>query len=345
MSDRPTDRPTDPPPDFDRTVRELIDGKTKPLGALGQVESVALQLARATGKTAPRLESCELTIFAADHGIAADGVSAYPQAVTREMVMNFLRGGAAANVFADSVGASVRVVDSGVAGEPIAHPGLLSRRIAPGTRNSRLQAAMTAAQRDEALRAGRALAADCTADVLCFGEMGIANTSAASLVAHKILDLPLAGLVGRGTGLDDGGLARKNAVLAAASARIAGPLGAAEALAEYGGFEIATMAGAILGGARSNRPILVDGFISTVAALAALRMEPAVERALIYAHRSAEPGHAKLLAALGARPILDLEMRLGEGTGALLAWPVLRAASAMLTDMASFESAGVSGPA
>ncbi len=340
-----TDRPTDPPPDFDNTVRDLIDGKTKPPGALGQVESVALQLARATGRTAPRLGSCELTIFAADHGIAADGVSAYPQAVTREMVLNFLHGGAAANVFAEAVGASVRVVDSGVTGEPIAHPGLLSRRIAPGTRNSRLEPAMTEVQRDEALRAGRALAADCTADVLCFGEMGIANTSAASLVAHKILDLPLAGLVGRGTGLDDDGLARKNAVLAAASARIAGPLGAAEALAEYGGFEIAMMAGAMLGGARSNRPILVDGFISTAAALAALRMEPAVERTLIYAHRSAEPGHAKLLAALGARPILDLEMRLGEGTGALLAWPVLRAASAMLTDMASFESAGVSGPA
>ena len=339
-----TQRPNDLPPDFDSVVRALIDGKTKPLGALGQVESVALQLARATGRAAPRLESCELTIFAADHGIAAEGVSAYPQAVTREMVLNFLQGGAAANVFARAVSASVRVVDAGVAGDPIRHPELLSRRIASGTRNSRVEPAMTEAQRDDALRAGQLLAGDCTADVLCFGEMGIGNTSAAALIAHKVLDLPLAGLIGRGTGLDDTGLERKRAVLEEAAARTDTPLSPAAALAEYGGFEIATMTGAMLGGARSNRPVLVNGFISTAAALVALRLVPAVERSLIFAHRSAEPGHAEMLEALNARPILDLDMRLGEGTGALLAWPVVRAASAMLTDMASFESAGVSGP-
>ena len=336
---------TDLPPDFEGAVRALIDGKTKPLGALGQVEALALQLARATGETAPRLDSCELTIFAADHGIAADGVSAYPQDVTRQMVLNFLHGGAAANVFARIVGASVRVVDAGVAGEPIDHPELVPRRIAPGTRNSRLEPAMTGAERDEAMQAGAALAQGCGADVLCFGEMGIANTSAASLVAHKLLGVPLAELVGRGTGLDDSGLARKRAVLEAAAARTAPRLDAGTALAEYGGFEIAMMAGAMLAGARSNRPVLVDGFIATAAALAALRIEPAAERALVYAHRSAEPGHAQLLSALDAWPVLDLGMRLGEGTGALLAWPVVRAASAMLTDMASFESAGVSGPA
>lgn len=336
---------TDRAPDFDRTVRGLIDGKTKPLGALGQVESVALQIARATGTTAPRLNSCELTLFAGDHGIVSEGVSAYPQAVTREMVLNFLRGGAAANVFAEAVGASVRVVDAGVAGDPIRHPKLLSRRIAPGTRNCRTEPAMTEAQRDDALRTGRALAEDCAADVLCFGEMGIGNSSAAALIAHKVLDLPLSGLIGRGTGLDDAGLTRKRAVLEGAAARVEGPLSAAAALTEYGGFEIAMMAGAMLGGGRTNRPVLVDGFIATAAAVLALRMEPAVERCLIFAHRSAEPGHSEMLEALNARPILDLNMRLGEGTGALLAWPVARAASAMLTDMASFESAGVSGPA
>ena len=336
---------TDLAPDFDRTVRELIDGKTKPLGALGDVESVALQIARATGTTAPRLKSCELTIFAGDHGIACEGVSAYPQAVTREMVMNFLRGGAAANVFAEAVGASVRVVDAGVAGNPILDPELLSHRIAPGTRNCRVEPAMTETQRDRAVQTGRALAENCTADVLCFGEMGIGNTSAAALIAHKVLDLPLSDLVGRGTGLDDAGLERKRAVLQDAAARVEGPLSAASALAEYGGFEIAMVAGAMLGGGRSNRPVLVDGFISTAAALLALRMEPAVERCLVFAHRSAEPGHSEILEAVNARPILDLDMRLGEGTGALLAWPVVRAASAMLTDMASFESAGVSGPA
>ena len=332
-------------PDFDRTVRKLIDGKTKPLKALGQVESVALQIARATGATAPRLMSCELTLFAGDHGIAAEGVSAYPQAVTREMVLNFLRGGAAANVFAKAVGASVRVVDAGVAGDTIQHPELLSRRIAPGTRNCRAEPAMTETQRDDAVRTGRALAENCMADVLCFGEMGIGNTSAASLIAHKVLELPLSDLVGRGTGLDDAGLARKRAVLADAAARTKRTLSPDTALAEYGGFEIAMIVGAMLGGGRSNRPVLVDGFISTAAALLALRMEPTVERNLIFAHRSAEPGHSEMLEALNARPILDLDMRLGEGTGALLAWPVVRASSAMLTDMASFESAGVSGPA
>ena len=336
---------TNRPPDLDRTVRNLIDGKTKPVGALGQVESVALQLARATGRPAPRLETCELTIFAADHGIAADGVSAYPQEVTRQMVLNFLHGGAAANVFANAVGASVRVVDAGVAGDPIEHSDLLPRRIAAGTRNFRIEPAMTEAQRDDALRAGRALAGNSRADVLCFGEMGIGNTSAATLIAHKVLGLPLAGLTGRGTGLDDAGLARKGAVLGAASERTATILDAEAALAEYGGFEIAMMAGAMLGGALTNRPVLVDGFISTAAALVAIRMEPKAERGLIFAHRSAEPGHSEMLEALSARPILDLQMRLGEGTGALLAWPVVRAASAMLTDMASFDSAGVSGPA
>ena len=332
------------PPEFGRSVRALIESKTKPVGALGLVESVALQIARATGQVAPRLRTCTLTIFAADHGIAGDGVSVYPQAVTREMVMNFLRGGAAANVFAGAVGASVRVVDAGVAGEPVDHPDLLVRRIGPGTRNCRLEPAMTDAQRDEALRAGRALADGCGADVLCFGEMGIGNTSAASLVACKLLGLPLAGLVGRGTGLDEEGVARKRVLLEEAASRTPRTLGAGRALAEYGGFEIAMMAGAMMEGARSSRPVLVDGFISCVAALAALHLEPAVERALIYAHRSAEAGHAILLETLGARPILDLEMRLGEGTGALLAWPIVRSASAMLTDMASFESAGISRP-
>ncbi len=340
-----TDRNDGPDADFDRTVRDLIDNKTKPPGALGQVEVVALQLARATGTVAPRLASCELTIFAADHGIAAEGVSAYPQAVTREMVLNFLNRGAAANVFAEAVGASVRVVDAGVAGEPIDHPDLVRRRIGPGTGNCLVGPAMTGAQRDDALRAGRQLAEDSRADVLCFGEMGIGNTSAATLLAHKLLGLPVADLAGRGTGLDDAGLARKTAVLEAAAARTGAEMDAARALAEYGGFEIAMMAGAMLGAAQANRPVLVDGFISTAAAVAALGIEPAAERNLIYAHRSAEQGHRAMLEALGARPILDLGMRLGEGTGALLAWPVVRAASAMLTDMASFESAGISGPA
>jgi len=329
---------------FQRHVQDLIDNKTKPQGALGIVEQMALRLAQAMKTDAPRLDRCDLTIFAADHGIVAEGISAYPQEVTREMVLNFLRGGAAANVFAGTVGARVQVVDAGVAGEPVGHADLIDRRIAGGTQNSRTGPAMTEAQRDTALEAGENLAADSSADALCFGEMGIGNTSAASLLAHKILGLSLDDLTGRGTGLDDAGLQHKTAVLHDAAARTAPKLPAADALAEYGGFEIAMMAGAMIGTARSDRPVLVDGFISTAAAVVALGMAPDIRPSLFFSHRSAERGHGQILDALEVRPILDLDMRLGEGTGALLAWPILRAAAAMLTDMASFADAGVSGP-
>lgn len=330
---------------FAAALRRKIDGKTKPHGALGRIETLAARVARVQGTLSPRTATCGLTIFAADHGIAAEGVSAYPQAVTREMVRNFLDGNAAANVFARSVGAELRVVDAGVAGVPLADPRLLSRRIGPGTRNAAREPAMTAAERDRALDAGRALGADGAFDAVAFGEMGIANTSSASLLAHKIAGLPLAGLVGRGTGLDDGGLARKHAILAAAAARTAPRLDAATALAEYGGFEIAMMAGAMLGAAGAGRLVLVDGFIAAAAALVATDLDIRVAPVLVFAHRSAEHGHAALLDHLGAVPLLDLGMRLGEGTGALLAWPLVRAAAAMLTEMSSFESAGVSGPA
>ena len=330
---------------FAAALRRKIDGKTKPVGALGRVEALAAQIARVQGTLAPRMATCGLTIFAADHGLAAEGVSAYPQAVTRQMVLNFLDGNAAANVFARSVGASLRVVDAGVAGAPIADPRLLARRIGPGTRNARREPAMTAAERDQALAEGRALGADGAFDAVCFGEMGIANTSAATLLAHKLAGLPLDTLVGRGTGLDDAGLARKRAILADAAARTPVRLGAAEVLAEYGGFEMAMIAGAMLGAAEARRVVIVDGFIASASALVAVALDARAAGALVFAHRSAEAGHAVLLAHLGAEPLLDFGMRLGEGTGGLLAWPVLRAAAAMLSEMSSFESAGVSGPA
>ncbi|HVH01412.1 MAG TPA: nicotinate-nucleotide--dimethylbenzimidazole phosphoribosyltransferase [Amaricoccus sp.] len=330
---------------FAEALRRKIDGKTKPVGALGRIEALAAQVARVQGRLAPRMARCRLTIFAADHGIAAEGVSAYPQAVTRQMVLNFLDGNAAANVFARSVGAELRVVDAGVAGEPIADPRLVARRIGPGTRNALREPAMTAAERHRALAEGRALGSDGSFDAVAFGEMGIANTSAATLVAHKLAGLPLALLTGRGTGLDDAGLARKEAVLATAARRTAPRLDAGTALAEYGGFEIAMMAGAMLGAAEARRIVIVDGFIAAAAALVAVALDAQAAGALVFAHRSAEHGHAALLAHLGAEPLLDLGMRLGEGTGALLAWPLVRAAAAMLTEMSSFDSAGVSGPA
>ena len=331
--------------DFEAALGRAIDGKTKPIGALGRIEALAAQIARVQRSLTPRASGCTLTIFAADHGIAAEGVSAYPQEVTRQMVLNFLAGGAAANVFAATLGVPVRVVDAGVAGAPLPHPRLLDRRIGAGTRSFLSAPAMDPADCASALHAGRALGAEAEGEAAAFGEMGIGNTASAAAVAHKLSGLGLGVLVGRGTGLDDAGLARKRAVLAAAAARTPERLGPQAALAQYGGFEIAMMAGAMLGAAGAGRIVLVDGFIATVAALAAEAMEPASRAAMVFAHVSAEAGHAPLLAAMGAEPLLRLDMRLGEGTGALLAWPLVRAAAAMLADMASFESAEVSGPA
>ena len=329
---------------LDAAIRRAIDSKTKPLGALGALEALALRIARIQGTLTPSLRLCRLVLFAADHGVAREGVSAYPQEVTRQMVANFLEGGAAANVFARETGVDLSVVDAGIAGEPMDATGLVPRRIAAGTRNFAVEPAMTADEYDAALRNGLVLGEDISADVAAFGEMGIANTSSASLVAHKLTGAGLEALVGRGTGLDDGGLAHKTAVLERAAARTAPRLDPGDALCEYGGFEIVMMAGAMIGAARIGSVVLVDGFIASVAALAAVELAPGLSDYLVFAHRSAEPGHGVVLDALEAQPILDLDMRLGEGTGALLAWPLLRCAAAMLAKMASFESAGVSGP-
>lgn len=322
-------------------IRHTIDTKTKPLGALGRIEELAAQIARIQGTTAPVMSSCTLTIFAADHGIAHAGVSAFPQVVTGQMVLNFLAGGAAANVFAKVNGVALQVVDAGVAGEPIVHPALIDRRIAPGTGNFLEGPAMTAQQAQMALEHGAQIARDAAGEALAFGEMGIANTATAAALGHKLTGLPIADLVGRGTGLDDAGLANKRAILERAAART-GDLTPEQAMAEYGGFEIVMMAGAMIETARARRIVIVDGFIATAAALLATKLAPETRAAMVFAHQSHEAGHRALLAVLEAAPLLSLGMRLGEGTGALLAWPLLRAAAAMMTDMASFESAGVS---
>ena len=329
--------------ELDDAIRGAIDSKTKPQGALGVIESLAVHVARIQGTLEPSLRLCRLVLFAADHGVAHESVSAYPQQVTRQMVANFLSGGAAANVFAREAGVDLSVVDAGVAGAPIDTPGLVPRRIAGGTRNFVHGPAMTTEQCDDAFRDGLLLGEDISADAAAFGEMGIANTSSASIVAHKLTGASLEALVGRGTGLDDAGLTRKTEVLERAAARTDPRLEPADALCEYGGFEIVMMAGAMIGAARTGAVVLVDGFIASVAALAAARLAPGLHDYLVFAHRSAEPGHRVVLEALDARPLLDLDMRLGEGTGALLAWPLLQCAAAMLSDMASFESAGVSG--
>lgn len=320
-------------------LRAVLDGKTKPVGSLGRLEDMAVKLARVLGRTSGRLDA-DLTIFAADHGIAAEGVSAFPQAVTGQMVANFLAGGAAANVIAAQLGIAVNVVDCGIVSPMHAAAGLLDLRLGAGTANSRHGPAMTPAVAARAIAQGRAYGAASAAALACFGEMGIANTSAATLIAHKLCGLPIADLVGRGTGLDDARLRHKQSVLEHAAART-GTLAPTEVLAEYGGFEIGTMAGAMIGAAAAGRVVVVDGFIATAAAALARAIEPACEDHLIFAHRSAEAGHAALVNWLGVTPLLDLDMRLGEGTGALLAVPLLRAAF-VLFGMASFAEAGVS---
>ncbi|MEM6775974.1 MAG: nicotinate-nucleotide--dimethylbenzimidazole phosphoribosyltransferase [Pseudomonadota bacterium] len=327
---------------FETALAAKIDGKTKPPGSLGALETLAAQLARIQGSLKPRVEHCALTIFAADHGIAESGVSAFPQEVTRQMVANFLAGGAAANVFAETLAVPVTIVDAGVKGPPIAHNALVNARIAEGTMNSLHNPAMSETQLAEALERGRTFGLQQQADVCCFGEMGIGNTSAATLVAAKILGENAGALAGRGTGLDDAGLKHKQAVLAEAAGRTSAMLPAREALRQYGGFEIAMITGAMIGAAESKRVVLVDGFIASIAALCARAMDPTCTLNQVFAHRSAEAGHERILAALDATPLLDLELRLGEGTGALLAWPLLRASAAFLNGMASFEDAGVS---
>ena len=327
---------------FQLRIRRLIDGKTKPPGSLGKLEDLAAQIAIAQESTAPVMDRAALIIFIADHGIAEAGVSAYPQAVTTQMAQNFLDGGAAATAFARSLNIPVTLVDAGMR-ETLAHPLLLDRRVACGTDNFAEGPAMSMRQCETAMNHGRTLGRETECDALCLGEMGIGNSSSATMLAHKLLGLPLADLTGPGAGLDAVGVGRKRETLLRAAARTSGKLRAIDALAEYGGFEIAMLAGAMLGAAESRRIVLVDGFIATAAAITALQLDPGCRSRLVFSHLSAEPGHALILEALRAEPLLQLGLRLGEGTGALLAWPLLRAAAAILTGMASFEQAGVSG--
>ncbi|MDH4189269.1 MAG: nicotinate-nucleotide--dimethylbenzimidazole phosphoribosyltransferase [Betaproteobacteria bacterium] len=326
-------------------ARAKIDGKTKPFGALGRLECLALQICLAQRTLAPQLTRPALLLFAGDHGATAEGISAYPKDVTWQMVANFLGGGAAINVFCRQHGIEVEVVDAGVDHEFAPCAGLRRAKIAPGTANYLRGPAMTRAQCAAAIGAGaEALRAQARlgTNVVGFGEMGIGNTASASLLMHRLGGVALEDCVGRGTGLDDAGLARKLTVLAAASARRPAALAPLEALAEYGGFEIAMMAGAFLAAAEARMLILVDGFIAGAALLVASRIAPAVTDYCVYTHVSAERGHRRMLELLGGEPLLALELRLGEGSGAALAYPLAQSAVAFVNEMASFASAGVS---
>lgn len=336
----PLDRRLEP------ALRAAIDRKTKPLGALGRLEALALHIGLLQGSTAPRIEAPQLVVFAGDHGAARDGISAYPQDVTWQMVENFLAGGAAINVFARQAGWTLTVVDAGVAHEFGPRPGLLDRKIGPGTASFLRGPAMSAAERDRALDAGMTLATGLPGNVIALGEMGIGNTAASSLLMHTLTGEPLAQCVGPGTGLDPAGVERKTGLLARALAANGGREAVAgdplEALRRYGGFEIAMMTGAAWGAAATRRLLVVDGFIATAAVLVAARAAPAVLDCCVFAHCSGEPGHARLLEAMDAHPLFDLGLRLGEGTGAALALPFLQAACGFLNEMATFEGAGVS---
>ena len=322
-------------------IQQTIDQKTKPVGALGQIENIARQVALIQDTSTPIADICELLIFAGDHGAAVAGISAYPSEVTRQMVLNFLAGGAAANVFAAQNDVTLHVVDAGVAGAPIENTSLITRRIGPGTRNYLDEPAMTAVQANQALIAGAELGGGIVSPFVAFGDMGIGNTSSAALITHKLLSVPLDQLVGRGTGLDDDGLVEKRRLLQQASAR-ANVSSVFEVLCEFGGYEINMMVGAMIGAAAQRRCILIDGYIATAAFIAARAFENHVLDYAIFCHRSAESGHQIMLDHLDASPLLDLGLRLGEGTGALLAWPIVRSAVSMLSDMASFQSGGVS---
>lgn len=332
-------------------IQARLNSRTKPLGSLGRLEAVALQAALVQQAQRPVLRAPRIAVFAGDHGAARVGVSAYPQAVTAQMVANFLAGGSAINVLAREAGLELSIVDAGVASDidpALNRSGVefVVAKTARGTANYLERAAMTAPQCDAAIARGADLvrrwaAAGCNA--IGFGEMGIGNTAAASLLTHRLCDAPLDAVTGRGAGLDDAGLERKRALLREASARVGSrKLDARAALREFGGFEIAMMTGAFLAAAQARLLVLVDGFIATSALLAARALAPQVLDYCVFSHRSAEPGHRLQLDHLRAQPLLDLDLRLGEGTGAALAFPVLRAALALMNDMAGFDDAGVS---
>jgi nicotinate-nucleotide--dimethylbenzimidazole phosphoribosyltransferase len=326
---------------FAQKLQHKIDQKTKPLGALGQLEALALRLGCIQRNDVIIFEAPQIVVFAADHGITEEGVSAYPQVVTQHMVANMLSGGAAVNVFARQHGFAMTVVDAGVAADLPAHAMLVNRKIAMGTRNACWTTAMSMQQGIAAVNAGIDTVRGLPGNVLALGEMGIGNTSSAALIFALLSKITLKEAAGRGTGLDDKQMQTKLKALGKAMQRHASLHEPMDVLCAVGGFEIAMMVGAMLEAAHQRRVILVDGFIAGASALVACALEPHAFDYMVFCHVGAEQGHRALLARMGATPLLDLGMRLGEGSGALLAWPLVQSAAKFVNEMASFESAGV----
>lgn len=335
----PLDRSPEP------AIQQHIDQKTKPLGALGRLEELACQLALIQRQERITIEQPTMLVFAADHGIARHGISIAPSDVTRQMVLNFLGGGAAINCFCREHQIELKVVDAGIL-TPIDDPRLIHQRLGAGTADLSVEPAMSQEQAHLGLQLGSELAkaqvaAGC--NLLAFGEMGIGNTTPASALLAALTGIPVAACVGRGTGIDDAQLSRKISLVSQALARVGDGSVPVRLLAELGGFEIAQITGAMLAAAEQQITMLIDGFIVTSAALLAVKIAPAARDYMIFSHGSSEgSGHGIMLETLKARPLLDLGLRLGEGTGAALALPLLRSACAFYNEMASFASAGVS---
>lgn len=329
-------------PDLTARLTAAINNKTKPLGSLGTLERLAARLGLIQDTVAPTVEQPAILVFAGDHGVVAEGVSAFPQDVTWQMVENFLAGGAAINVFARQNGIALHVVDAGIKHDFGARAGLVDRKVAHGTRNFAVEPAMTQDECTTALARGAALAAELPGNVVGFGEMGIGNTTVAAALMHKLTGMPATACVGAGAGLSTEGVLRKARVIEAAVERHAGVDDPLAVLATFGGLEIAMMVGAMLQAAALRKTLLIDGFIVTSALLVAARIEPAILDYCVFAHCSDESGHRRMLDALGAEPLLQLNLRLGEGTGAALALPLVHAAANFLNEMATFASANVS---
>jgi nicotinate-nucleotide--dimethylbenzimidazole phosphoribosyltransferase len=334
-------------PAAENLARVRQNSLTKPPGALGQLESLVIRLAGLQGRPRPRVDRVHISVFAADHGVAEEHISAFPQAVTVEMIRNFAHGGAAISVLALALGASLEVVDLGTVGDCGNLPSVRRCVLGPGTANFARQSAMNAQQCVAAMAIGAESVERAHAqggELFIGGEIGIGNSTSAAALACALLAASPVRLVGPGTGLDTRGVAHKADVVARAlklhAARLHDPF---SALCDLGGFEIAALVGACLSCARLGLPALIDGFIASVAALLAERLSPGASAWWLFAHRSAEPGHTQVLQALQAQPILDLGLRLGEGSGAAVAVPLLRLACELHAQMASFDQAGVSG--
>ena len=337
-------------PPIDRAAMESAarrwDTLTKPQGSLGKLESLGARIAGMTGQPVPAIGRKVIFTVAADHGVAAEGVSAYPQSVTAQMVLNFLRGGAGINVLARHAGAEVIVVDAGIAGEPLTAPGLVSMRVRSGTANMAKEPAMTREEAERSVSNGMRVFREAHRKsgitLIGLGDMGIGNTTASSALTALFTGKPVESVTGRGTGLDDSQLRRKiDLIERAIRLHRPDPEEGLDALAKVGGLEIGCLAGIALAAAEARVPVVLDGFITTAAALTAWRIDPAVKEYFIPSHRSVEPGHRAALQALDLEPLLDLALRLGEGTGAALAFGIIEASVKLLAEMATFGEAGV----